>query len=942
MNDEYKELIDLVCRVRNRRRTISISENLILLFFTCSVLVIGMSVLEYFFIDKLAGRIVMFLRFAMLVPSAVLTAYVLCRFLPVLRKHDDDSVARFIQEKKAELRDDLINSLQLYRRPDSENISGVMVDELVRRTAEKNRDIKPEEMVVFNSKFYLGLLSAALVSLVLFCLVPPWIVPTALPGVLRPMQFPMSASEILARQLNPPQIGNLQIKIHFPDYTGYSDQILPGGDIEVLRKSRAYVKAVTGRNVEKAFLVTPAGRVEMKLNKGTGQTGMITAEGEFIVSRDGEFYLKAVDSENLSNEPVHYKVRALPDEPPQVSVLAPAFDIMTAPSARLKIVAEARDDFGLTRLGIAWKLKGKTTQKTIEDFQPAVGHQITEYQWDLSKLGLKKGDLLDFWLEAWDNDTIDGPKKAVSSVYKLEIISMEEQLDRMGLPPMDDQAIEEAMRRAEELLKESGELLNRIEDLKGKAGPEDLEKLKSQMDKLAGLLESLRQALAQMSQQVPEELVDRENLDELGFGELMNDYKELQKKITSGQLEEALELSKQLSRQLAGMLEQLKMAGQRSRMYQASRMAKEMKQQMNELDKLAEEESKVITDTSDMDQEKMKEMMQAQEDMLKELAEEEKKIFHDTVKVGETAQQQINTTAIWPAFSNQQRILVSDLQTAVTMFESRNFRSLMPALQRSMSDLSANEKIARDFSASEKQRSADLAGKITQMGESASEEKNKLISEKAAADEKAGQAGTIADRFNDLAARQQKIIDALTGASAEAGRKFSRNRQGDLKNVSASQARVRGNTEQLKNRMSQLNMKTSGSCGGACQNMDTAIGKMAEAEGSLIPGMTQSALSSEIEALSNLAGAKQSLNQSLGKISSLEGGGRNPSGLITLRKGMLEGGVTGTAEGFVRLPSAKDFQPSKEFRQEILEAIKEKFPPAYREMIEEYYRRLTE
>ena len=45
--------------------------------------------------------------------------------------------------------------------------------------------------------------------------------------------------------------------------------------------------------------------------------------------------------------------------------------------------------------------------------------------------------------------------------------------------------------------------------------------------------------------------------------------------------------------------------------------------------------------------------------------------------------------------------------------------------------------------------------------------------------------------------------------------------------------------------------------------------------------------------------------------------------------------------GAVRIPGAGDYLPPKEFREEILESLKEKYPESQGGLIKDYFKRLT-
>ncbi|GAI15882.1 unnamed protein product, partial [marine sediment metagenome] len=118
---------------------------------------------------------------------------------------------------------------------------------------------------------------------------------------------------------------------------------------------------------------------------------------------------------------------------------------------------------------------------------------------------------------------------------------------------------------------------------------------------------------------------------------------------------------------------------------------------------------------------------------------------------------------------------------------------------------------------------------------------------------------------------------------------------------------------------------------------------MDEASGELEEKKTEPALEKEREALYYLAQGKEGLAAASKKLMELaKKGGKPLVGFLQPRGGTLPGGRMGFREGYVKIPEAHEYQPPKEFRQELLEALKEKYPEIYKELIKQYYRRLTE
>ena len=63
-------------------------------------------------------------------------------------------------------------------------------------------------------------------------------------------------------------------------------------------------------------------------------------------------------------------------------------------------------------------------------------------------------------------------------------------------------------------------------------------------------------------------------------------------------------------------------------------------------------------------------------------------------------------------------------------------------------------------------------------------------------------------------------------------------------------------------------------------------------------------------------------------------------GITVVMPGQGQSGILGTREGKVSVPREKDYKPPKEFRQDIMDSLKDKLPEKDKEDIEEYYKRL--
>ncbi len=109
-----------------------------------------------------------------------------------------------------------------------------------------------------------------------------------------------------------------------------------------------------------------------------------------------------------------------------------------------------------------------------------------------------------------------------------------------------------------------------------------------QISELAKTLAALQQALSQLAQQMPDDFMNAENMQGLGFNDMFRALEEIRKKLAQGDIEGARQMARDLFNQMAQMVASLQNA-QRSAMNSSmGRMQGEMQRQSNELQEIAQ------------------------------------------------------------------------------------------------------------------------------------------------------------------------------------------------------------------------------------------------------------------------------------------------------------------------------------------------------------------
>ncbi len=364
--------------------------------------------------------------------------------------------------------------------------------------------------------------------------------------------------------LDRPLIRSFRVRLDYPAYSKIPPKTLDEfiGDLAALKGTRITISGVSSKPLKEA-----------SIQFGNHANLPLAIRGErfsasFPLLTDNIYHLSITDVEGLSNsEPVHYQLKTIPDEYPSMTIVEPGRNIDIASNQSMNLLLQASDDFGFSALRLGYRIvKSRYEQVRNEyafssiPFAVSGGGQVgLTYLWNLTNLSLVPEDVVEYFAEAFDNDTITGPKSGRSGLYLLRLPSLDEvfaDVDKEHERTIDDlkQSFDQAKK-----LKEDIESINR--DLKNNKDPDwqtqkKMEEMAKRYQQVQKKLENTQTRLEQMTQQLQQQNVLSK--------ETMEKYLELQElfqQLDSSELEKAL---KQLQQQAPTMSkEQLQQAMQK-------------------------------------------------------------------------------------------------------------------------------------------------------------------------------------------------------------------------------------------------------------------------------------------------------------------------------------------------------------------------------------------
>jgi hypothetical protein len=218
-----------------------------------------------------------------------------------------------------------------------------------------------------------------------------------------------------------PAIEAIGLRYHFPAYTMLPPQTTEGsGDIAALRGTR--VEVLIEPTIEipgGALQLADGGRIELR----RGADGWI---GEFTLREDGAYRVTLQrDSGAAVDASPEYRISALDDRFPSVSILSPGRDTRVSMIEEALLKVRASDDQGIDRLELVLSVNGEQEQRIgliPAAHEPGPRQRVeAEHIVYLEDLGLRPGDLISYYVSATDRAPADAARIATSDMFFYQV-----------------------------------------------------------------------------------------------------------------------------------------------------------------------------------------------------------------------------------------------------------------------------------------------------------------------------------------------------------------------------------------------------------------------------------------------------------------------------------------------------------------------------------------
>ncbi|MFQ5676261.1 MAG: DUF4175 family protein, partial [bacterium] len=580
------------------------------------------------------------------------------------------------------------------------------------------------------------------------------------------------SDEFTISVLNPPLVRSLQVKLKYPAYSKLGTQFLEEnvGDLSALKGTKVSLSAQTNKSLEQARVEFDNGR-ERPL-RISGQD----LSGQFVLIRSGSYHFSLLDKNKLRNTaPIEYHMTVIEDQGPLVQITFPGQDVDLGKDMKLPLGIEAQDDFGFSKLRLGYRIIHEGTHEGRQEF-----HELTlpkDVQdklllnpvWDLSDLNLFPQDVVLYYAEVFDNDTVSGPKSSRSQTYRLRFPSIYELYDEVA------RGHEESFEDLQQLYDESRTLKSTLDEIvqEMKRDPDLDWEEKQEVQEAVKSQEQMREKLEQVQEKL-DQMINRMEQNDLASIETLQKYQELQKlmqEMLTPELQQALQKLQQAMQELDP--QKMKQAMEKVAASQED-FLKSIERTLNLLKKLQVEQE------LDEATRKAQELRRRQEELNKQVAEnasrqkgskysqDQSGIRNDTENLEQDLEQLQNKMSEFPkmpqneiAAARQQinQNLKNKMQQAVQQFQSGDMSGGQQSGRQISQDL---EQLMESLQSAQQQLSEQQKKEIMQALKRSSRDLINLSKRQESLMESTQGTDSNTPGMRDLADGQQDMLDGLS------------------------------------------------------------------------------------------------------------------------------------------------------------------------------------
>ncbi len=467
-------------------------------------------------------------------------------------------------------------------------------------------------------------------------------------NIQKPINFQLEGAGFYSttysiRIANRPELSRLAVVIEYPKYINRkNEEILNAGNLDVPEGSILKWKLNTN-SAQNASIHFHKDSLSKPFQNTDKQ--FFTLKERFLESDGYEIILANENSNNKDR--IAYSINVIKDQYPQVAVNNFKDSVLYK---RVILGGSIADDYGITEMKLHYQLMDDKQHEVFKKsiVIPVFRDQLQQsffYNWSLDSIQVKAGYQLDYYLQVWDNDGVNGRKSTRSSTYSFLVPTHDDLITEIDKSrSQTEKQIDQNAKKATDLHEKVEEAFQQIKgkqnlDWQDKKMMEDIiqqkQSLDQQIEKMKEqnkLLNEKKDAFTEQDERIREKAEQLQKLmDELLDEETKKLFEELQKLLRENadpnDIRKTLDKIRQDTNNMEKELERT------LELFKELQYEYKFDQAIEELKKQIENQEQVLEKTEALEKESNKN--QSQENANQELAKEQEKAKEDFEKATE-------------------------------------------------------------------------------------------------------------------------------------------------------------------------------------------------------------------------------------------------------------------------------------------------------------------
>ena len=223
------------------------------------------------------------------------------------------------------------------------------------------------------------------------------------------------SEEKTIRVVDKPTLKSFRVQLSYPAYTRKKAESLSSlGDLTI----------PAGTVVSWAMLTEYTDVATIRLGGGVASDLVKNATifgSQYRFLNDTDYTINLYNKSFATSDSFHYHVQVVPDQYPVVQVQQFKDSVS---GKQILLTGTAGDDYGISKVTFNYSVTEKNREVAHKSVSLPVASGVLatfQYYFNIETLDLQQGQKLSYYIEAWDNDGVHGPKSAKSELMSYQM-----------------------------------------------------------------------------------------------------------------------------------------------------------------------------------------------------------------------------------------------------------------------------------------------------------------------------------------------------------------------------------------------------------------------------------------------------------------------------------------------------------------------------------------